>query len=105
MVDHQRKLVVTIPTNLLLTEAERSVLSKGPTFVPLKKAITEFQTKADCENLYHRIRLRKYFHNDGESKSQPTPDSIDPFGKFNPKELTWTPPEPLITTLIVVVPQ
>lgn len=92
-VDHQRKLVVTIPADLPLTEAERSVLSKGLTFVPLKKAIDEFQTKADCENLYRRIRLWTHFHNDGESESQPIPDSIDPFAKFNPKESTCTPPE------------
>ena len=32
-------------------------------------------------------------HNDGESEPQPTPYSLDPFAKFNPKESTWTPSE------------
>ena len=87
------KLVVTIPPDMPLTDAEKSVLSKGLSFVPVKKCIDEYQAKADCENLYRRIRLKAHFHRNDDSDSQPTSDIDDPFAKFNPKDSTWTPPD------------
>ena len=44
-----KKIVVTIPEDLELTEAETSVLSKGLTFVAVNNMIDEYQVKADCE--------------------------------------------------------
>ena len=41
--DYQSKLVVTIPDDLPLSEAEKSVLSKGLSFVPVKKSTDEYQ--------------------------------------------------------------
>ena len=41
------KLVVTIPRDMPLTDAEKSVLSKGLSFVPVKKCIDEYEAKAD----------------------------------------------------------
>ena len=49
--DYQSKLVVTIPDDLPLSEAEKSVLSKGLSFVPVKKSTDESQVKADCEKI------------------------------------------------------
>ena len=49
--DYQSKLVVTIPDDLPLSEAEESVLSKGLSFVPVKKSTDESQVKADCEKI------------------------------------------------------
>ena len=37
--------------------------------------------------------MKAHFRNNGESDAQPADDSIDPFGKFNRKESTLTPPD------------
>ena len=70
-----------------------SVLSKGLSFVPVKKSTDEYQVKANCEKFYRRLRLRAHFHNEEASGSQATPDTCDPFAKLNDEESTWTPPE------------
>lgn len=46
------KLVITIPAEMGLSEAETSVLSKGLSFVPVIKNTDEFQIKADCGNFF-----------------------------------------------------
>jgi len=45
------KLVVTIPAEMELSEAETSVLSKGLSFVPVNKNTDEFQVKADYQSI------------------------------------------------------
>ena len=70
--DYQSKLVVTIPDDLPLAEAEKSVLSKGLTIVPVKKSTDEHRVKADCGTLYCRVRLHAHFHN-GEERVSPKP--------------------------------
>ena len=91
--NYQRKLVVTIPDDLPLSEGEKSVLSKGLTFVPVKKSTDEYRVKADCEKFYHHLHLCAHFHNKEASEPQATPNSCDPFAKLNKKESTWTPLE------------
>ena len=44
------KLVVTIPENLTLTENQRSLLSKGLSFIPTRPRGDEYTAKADCES-------------------------------------------------------
>ena len=99
------KLVVTVPPDIPLTDAEKSVLSKGLSFVPVGKTNNEYQAKDDCESLYRRLRLKAYYHNNGDSDFRSTrpPDIDDPFAKFNPKVYTWTwmLGQLLITTLTV----
>ena len=85
---YQSKLVVTIPDDLSLSKAEKSVLSKGLTFVPVKKSIDEYRVKADCEKFYRRLRLRAHFHNGEASASHAKPDTCDPFDKLHTKEST-----------------
>ena len=70
--DYQSKLVVTIPDDLPLAEAEKSVLSKGLTIGPVKKSTDEHRVKADCETFYCRVCLRAHFHN-GEERVSPKP--------------------------------
>ena len=41
-------IVVTIPENLPLSDAEKSVLSKGLNFVPISKKLDEFSVKQDA---------------------------------------------------------
>ena len=57
-----KRTVVTIPEDLLLNNAEHSVLSKGLTFVPKVNKTDEYQVKADCEKVFRRLRLKAHFH-------------------------------------------
>ena len=51
--------VVTIPENLPLSNAEKSVLSKGLNFVPISKKSDEFTTRQDLEKFLRRVQLCK----------------------------------------------
>ena len=81
------KLVVTIPADMLLTDAEKSVLSKGLSFVPVRKTTDEYQAKDDCESLYRRLRLKAYFHNNGDNDSRSTtpPDIMTLLSSSTPR--------------------
>ena len=96
--DYQSKLVVTIPDDLPLAEAEKSVLRKGLTVVPVKST-DEYRVKADCEKFHRRFRLRAHFHRGEATEPQATPDTCDPFDKLHNKESTWTPPEGKFTAI------
>ena len=54
-VGHLNKLVVTIPTGMPLTDVEKSVLSKGLSFLPVRKTTNKYQAKADCEKYMFHI--------------------------------------------------
>ena len=54
----QQRLVKTIPDDLPLTTAERSLLSKNLKFVPLISIVNEFQVKHDAEGFFRHLRLR-----------------------------------------------
>ena len=60
--DMTTKLVVTIPSDMHLTEAETSVLGKGLTFVPLNARSDKFQAKSECAQFFRRLRLKAHFH-------------------------------------------
>ena len=47
--------VVTIPENFPLSDAEKSVLSKGLNFVPISKKLDEFSVKQDVEKFLRRV--------------------------------------------------
>ena len=96
---YQSKLIVTIPDDLPLSEAEKSVLSKSLTFVPLKKSTDEYRVKVDCEKFYRRVHLHAHFHNGEASALQATLDTCDPFDRLHTKESTWTPPQGKFTAI------
>ena len=52
--------VVTIPENLSLSDAEKSVLSKGLNFVPISKKFDEFSVKQDVEKFLRRVQLKAF---------------------------------------------
>ena len=54
--------VVTIPENLSLSDAEKSVPSKGLNFVPISKKLDEFSVKQDVEKFLRRVQLKAFFH-------------------------------------------
>ena len=63
------KVVKTIPENLNLSEAEKSVLKKGLNFIPIKPTTDEFTSKEDCEKFYRRLRLKAFFHDKNQDYS------------------------------------
>ena len=85
------KRFITIPADLELSDAKKSVLGKVLTFVPMERKINEYRTKADSEKFYGLLRLKAHFHGCGNDDTVLTPD--DCFAKFNQKISTWTPPE------------
>jgi len=88
-----KKIVVTIPSDLELTEAETSV-SKGLTFVPVNNNIEEYQVKADCEKYFCRLCRKAHFHGKADNPTDnAAPAETDHFAKFDAKLSTWTPPE------------
>ena len=80
----------TIPGNLLLSNAEKSVLRKGLNFVPISKKSDEFTTTQDIEKFLRRVQLKAFFHNK-EDKSENT--EKDTFETLTAKKSKWTPPE------------
>ena len=67
--------VVTIPENLPLSNAEKSVLSKGLNFVPISKKLDEFSVKQDVEKFLCCVQLKAFFH-DKEDNSNTSDKDI-----------------------------
>lgn len=91
--DHGRT-VVTIPADLQLSEAERSVLSKGLKFVPTRSKPNWNVAKTDVTTFYRRLRLHAHF-NSGMDEATWHPDMDEnrsEFDKFKKTRSTWTPP-------------
>ena len=82
--------VVTIPENFPLSDAEKSVLSKGLNFVPISKKLDEFSVKQDVEKLLRRVQLKAFFH-DKEDDSNTSDKDI--FETLQTRKSKWTPPE------------
>ncbi|XP_059819317.1 uncharacterized protein LOC132390789 [Hypanus sabinus] len=86
--------VFTIPSDLQLSEAECSVLSKGLTFVPLRPHLNEFRVCHDAELFFRRLCLRVYFF----GKDPPIPTD-DPFSCLQPSSSSWTSRSGLLPAL------
>ena len=82
--------VVTIPENLLLSDAEKSVLSKGLNSVPISKKSDEFTTRQDVENFLRRVQLKTFFHIKEDKSDNRAKDA---FETLTAKKSKWTPPE------------
>lgn len=91
--EQDKKIVVTIPDDLELKEAETSVLSKGLTFVLANNKIDEYQVKADCEKYFRRLRLKAYFYGEADNNynviDNAPPAETDPFAEFDAKVSKW----------------
>ncbi len=81
----QTNLVVTIPTNLTLSDSERSVLAKGLKFVPSPRSLDLFSVKTDTESFFRYLHLKAHFHN------QTSIPQKEVFEAVNPKKSTWSP--------------
>ena len=90
------KTVVTIPEKLLLSDSEKSVLSKGLNFVPISLKTDEFSVKQDVEKFLRRVQLKTFFH-DKEDDSNTS--NKDTFETLQIRESKWTPPEGQFSSL------
>ncbi|XP_069035229.1 uncharacterized protein [Lepisosteus oculatus] len=84
-------LVVTIPSDLSLSQDERSLLSKGLSFVPVPRKLDIPQTNVDLNRFYRRIRLRAHFADNSSSQAADNNPVIDVINNINPKQSCWTP--------------
>ena len=82
--------VVTIPENLPLSDAEKSVLSNSLNFVPISKILDEFWVKQDVEKFIRRVQLKAFFH-DVEDDSNTSDKDI--FETLQTRKSNWTSPE------------
>ena len=82
--------VVTIPENISISDAEKSVLSKGLNYVPISKNLDEFSVKQDVEKFLRRVQLKAFFH-DKEDDSNTSDKDI--FETLQTRKSKWTPPE------------
>lgn len=86
-----KKIVVTIPEDLILAEAMESVLNKGLTFIPVNTKVDEYQVKADCEKYYQCLRLKAHFHNESTNATvNEENEESDTFAKFNMDSSRWS---------------
>ena len=83
-VQPDRNTVVNL-SNVPLSEAEESLLSRGLSFCPTPPKLDDFSLENDLEDFYRRLRLREYFHNSDSEEENPQPKP------FKPKNRRWTP--------------
>ena len=98
-----KKKVVSIPSDLPLSEKEFDVLSKGLSFIPVQNKTNIQQTKIDLEKFYRRIKLHAYFNNPNKhifNFDDEEEESL--FRKYKKNNSTWTPHEtyPTISSFI-----
>ena len=81
---------------LLLSDSEKSVLSKGLNFVPISQKTDEFSVKQDVEKFLRRVQLKAFFH-DKEDDSNTS--NKDTFETLQIRKSKWTPPEGQFSSL------
>lgn len=90
------KTVVTIPEDVPLTEAEKSVLSKGLKYIPTRQKTDKFTVGQDLEAFFRRIKLHAHFQDPNKTISIAQDQTLtaieDPLSKYAPKS-TWSPPD------------
>ena len=83
-------LVVTIPSDLPLSDSERSVLAKGLKFVPNSQAHWYISVKEDTE---------AFFHDQSPSNNK------DIYEQINARKSSWSPPEDQFSSLDLFIRQ
>ena len=90
------KTVVTIPENLLLSDSEKSVLSKGLNFVPISKKTDKFSVKQDVEKFLRRVQLKASFHDKADDSDTSNKDT---FETLQIRKFKWTSHEGQLSSL------
>ena len=88
------KTVVTISENLLLSDSEKSDLSKGLNFVPKSKKPTNFQLSKTLKNSFAAFNWKPFNKEDDSNTS-----NKDTFETLQIRKSKWTPPEGQFSSL------
>ena len=88
-----KKLVVTIPENLHLSDIERKVLSKGLSFIPTSAKNNRNKTNVDLQRFYRRVKLHAYFNDPDKpiSENSDVTKEYSVFNKYKKAASSWTP--------------
>ena len=89
-VQNVDEIVRCIPDSVVLSDAEKSLLSKGLNFVPTTPLADAFQNETDLQQFFRRLLLKAFFHgkdNDNFDSS----DDTSLFSKFHHKKSNFTP--------------
>ena len=62
---------------LLLSDSEKSVLSKGLNFVPISQKTNEFSVKQDVEKFLRRVQLKAFFHDKEDDSNTSNKDTFE----------------------------
>ena len=77
--DRDKPSVFCIPSDLPLSNDEKSILSKGLNFVPLTRRLDHHQQHLDLERFFRSLRWSVIV---GNVPTQPTMDSDDPISRM-----------------------
>lgn len=91
-------LVVTIPTDLELSEDQRLLLSRGLKFVPLQPTTNQASTLFLCKRYFRRLRLAAHFEKASLSVP-PLMDDGDIARLFHRQPSSWTPKPGVVPAL------
>ena len=88
-----KKLVVTIPENLHLSDIERKVLSKGLSFIPTSAKNNRNKTNVDLQRFYRHVKLHAYFNDPDKpiSNNSDVTKEYSVFNKYKKAASSWTP--------------
>ena len=68
--------VITIPGDLLLSDSEKSVLSKGYNFVPIRKT-DEVSVKQEIKKFLRRVQLKAFFYDKQDDSNTSNKDTLE----------------------------
>ena len=88
-------------SEIQLSPAEVTLLSKGLSFCPTPPQLDTFQLQNDLEDFYRRLRLREFFYDSEESDGEEYQSN-----PFRRRKKRWTPPknrEPALESYIQVL--
>ena len=88
------KTVVIISENLLLSDSEKSLLSKGLNFVPKSKKPTNFRLSKTLKNSFAAFNWKPFNQEDDSNIS-----NKDTFETLQIRKSKWTPPEGQFSSL------
>ena len=79
-----------VPDSVVLSAAEKSLLSKGLNFVPTTPHADQFQNHHDIQSFFRRLLLKAFFF-DKDSQDDNTSESAGHFTKLSKKPSNFTP--------------
>ena len=88
--NHVDEIVRCIPDSVVLSDSEKSLLSKGLNFVPTTSVADAFQNETDLQHFFRRLLLKAFFYGK-ENDHLDSSDDFSLFSKFHHKKSNFTP--------------